>query len=66
MSELDEVLKVYRDTFGIKSDRANEIHRLACIELAHLREEANVRRANENVCQKAVDQMKLWLGLPCR
>ncbi len=37
MSELDIVLESYRDMFGVKTDRANEIHRLACEEVARLR-----------------------------
>lgn len=38
MSELDIVLESYRDLFGVKTDRANEIHRLACEEVVRLRE----------------------------
>lgn len=37
MSALDTVLETYRDNFGVKTDRANEIHRDACIEVAALR-----------------------------
>lgn len=37
MSELDIVLASYRDMFGVKTERANEIHRLACEEVARLR-----------------------------
>lgn len=37
MTALDEVLESYRDMFGVNSDRANEIHRLACIEVVELR-----------------------------
>ena len=37
MSELDIVLASYRDMFGVKTDLANEIHRLACEEVARLR-----------------------------
>ena len=40
MSALDEVLEAYRDMFGVKTDRANETHRLACEEVARLREAA--------------------------
>ena len=34
---LEIVLESYRDVFGTKTDRANEIHRLACAEVARLR-----------------------------
>lgn len=37
MSALDDVLEAYRDTFGVKTDRANETHRLACVEVSELR-----------------------------
>lgn len=37
MSALDEVLEAYRDIFGVKTERANETHRRACEEVAHLR-----------------------------
>ena len=36
-TELDIVLASYRDMFGVKTERANEIHRLACQEVARLR-----------------------------
>lgn len=32
MSALDDVLEVYRDMLGVKTDRANEIHRLPRLE----------------------------------
>jgi len=34
---LEVVLESYRDMFGVKTERANEIHRLACAEVARLR-----------------------------
>jgi len=37
-SPLDMVLEAYRDTFGVKTERANEIHRDACIEVAAYRD----------------------------
>jgi hypothetical protein len=37
MDELEIVLASYRDMFGVKTERANEIHRLACAEVARLR-----------------------------
>jgi len=36
MDELELVLEAYRDTFGMKTERANEIHQLACEEVLHL------------------------------
>ena len=45
MSALDDVLEAYRDMFGVKSDRANETHRLACIEVWNLREAAQQKDA---------------------
>lgn len=39
MSAIDEVLESYRDMFGVKTERANQTHRLACEELARLREQ---------------------------
>ncbi len=36
MSALDIVLEAYRDNFGTKTERANEIHRTACAEVARL------------------------------
>ena len=35
--KLDEILATYRDTFGVKSERSNQIHRLACEEVDYLR-----------------------------
>ena len=35
---LDIVLASYRDMFGAKTERGNEIHRAACAEVARLRE----------------------------
>ena len=36
MDELEVVLAVYRDAFGVRSDKANETHKAACIEVARL------------------------------
>lgn len=36
MDELETVLASYRDMFGAKTDRANEIHKAACIEVTRL------------------------------
>jgi hypothetical protein len=35
---LDKILEAYRDMFGVKTDRANEIHQNACIEAAAYRD----------------------------
>ena len=35
---LDIVLASYRDMFGVKTDRGNELHRDACVEVWKLRE----------------------------
>lgn len=35
---LDKVLEAYRDMFGVKTERGNELHRDACIEVWKLRE----------------------------
>ena len=45
MSALDNVLEAYRDMLGVKTDRANETHRQACVEVARLRDAA--RKAEE-------------------
>lgn len=50
MTALDEVLESYRDMFGVKTDRANEIHRLACEEVSRLREAVQHLRALDT-CQ---------------
>ena len=34
---LEIVLASYRDMFGVKTERGNEIHRLACEEVLRLR-----------------------------
>lgn len=48
---LDKVLAAYRDAFGVKSERANEIHRDACIDVARLRQ---IERAagHGTICSK--------------
>ena len=33
---LDQVLLAYREMFGVKTDRGNEIHKAACVEVARL------------------------------
>jgi hypothetical protein len=38
MNALELVLASYRDMFGVKTERANELHRDACIETAALRD----------------------------
>ena len=38
IAPIDFVLEAYRQTFGVKTDFANEIHKAACIEVAQLRE----------------------------
>lgn len=40
LTAIDIVLEVYRDAFGVRSDRANDTHRDACIEVDHLRTQA--------------------------
>ena len=39
MNALDKVLESFRHLFGVKSETANEVHKLACEELAALRAE---------------------------
>jgi hypothetical protein len=46
MNALELVLASYRDMFGVKTERANELHRDACIEVAALRDLlASIREA---------------------
>lgn len=45
MSAIDDVLEKYRDAFGVRDDRANELHKKACVELAALRAEL------ESICR---------------
>ena len=49
MNALDEVLWFYRENVGVKTERGNEIHRQACIDLA------NYITENERL-EKAVDE----------
>ena len=61
MSALDEVLESYRDMFGVKTDRANETHRLACEEVARLREAAQVEPTIPNcgICGAGRESIKV-------
>lgn len=45
MSALYKILEAYRDMFGVKTDRANDTHRNACIELAALVAERDALKA---------------------
>jgi hypothetical protein len=51
MSAIDFVLQSYRDTFGVKTEKANEIHREACVEVSNMRDalEAYAEKHHENM-----------------
>jgi len=50
--DLEIVLASYRDMFGVKTERANNIHRAACAEVARL---ASI----EALAQKLADQLEV-------
>jgi len=61
MDELEIVLASYRDMFGTKTERANEIHRLACEEVARLRVvEQSVQRTGQPAPKHWWSWLRWW------